>query len=418
MSQTIVIGAGIVGATTAYYLAKAGHEVMVLDAQAEAGLDTSFANGGLLAANSALPWSSPGTPLQLLKWIGREEAPLLLRPSAVPALTGWGPRFLSNCRPRKYLETASTLTRLGQYSLGLLDALVVDEPLTFDRGEGGFLEIFKGAEGAAGGERFASMLEANGAIIRRLTAAQCVELEPSLAPVGDSIALGLLLERDSWGDARAFSVAIADAARRLGVDIRYGVSVSSIEVAHGRVTGVRTNLGPLPAHRIVLCGASGSLPLLGALGIHLPIAPVKGYSLTLAREDIGFLPQRPIVDDYQHMGVTPLGDRLRVAGTVEFAGFDRTLRPGRVENLKNALLQLFPQMQMPEQVNAWCGLRPMSADGLPFIDRTPVDNLIVNTGHGALGWTLACGSAEIVSGLTKGEQPKEGLPFRMDRRIW
>lgn len=414
MTATIVIGAGVVGATTAYFLAREGYSVTVLDSRPAPGLDTSFANGGLLAANSALPWSSPGTPLQMLKWLGREEAPLLLRPSAIPSLGSWGVRFLANCRQAKYRETANTLTRFGQHSLSLMDELLQRQPMDFDLGRGGFLEIFKGPGAQASAEAFALLLEGMGASIRRLDRHACVALEPSLAPIESSIETGLWLENDCWGDAHKFTCEIAAAAQRLGAHFEYGAEVASIEASGGRVCAVRCGAVRLPAERVVVCGGAASPRLLAPMGVRIPVAPVKGYSLTLSSEQAGVMPTRPIVDDHEHICVTPLGDRLRVAGTVEFAGNDRTLRPSRVENLKNALRNLYPQLRMPEQINAWCGMRPMTVDGMPYIDAAPVHNLFVNTGHGALGWTLACASAQRVVQLMAGQR---GEGFRLDRRV-
>ena len=414
MTATIVIGAGVVGATTAYFLAREGYSVTVLDGRPAPGLDTSFANGGLLAANSALPWSSPGTPLQMLKWLGREDAPLLLRPSAIPALGSWGVKFLANCRQGKYRETANTLTRFGQHSLSLMDELLQRQPLDFDLGRGGFLEIFKGPGANASAEAFAQLLEGMGARIRRLDRRGCVALEPSLAPIEGSIEIGLWLENDCWGDAHKFTREIAAAAQQLGAHFEYGAEVSSIEASGGRVCAVHYGAVRLPAERVVVCGGAASPRLLAPLGVRIPVAPVKGYSLTMSREEAGVAPARPIVDDHEHICVTPLGDRLRVAGTVEFAGNDRTLRPSRVENLKNALRNLYPQIRMPLEINAWCGMRPMTVDGMPYIDAAGLQNLFVNTGHGALGWTLACASAQRVVQLMAGQR---GELFRLDRRV-
>lgn len=418
MKHVIVIGAGIIGTTTALALAGAGIRVTVIDSEPEAGKGTSFANGGLLAANSALPWSSPGTPTQLLKWLGREDAPLLLRPRAIPGLGMWGVRFLANCRAAKYHRTAATLTAFGQQSLAAMERLLGQNRIDAGIQRGGLLELIrgKGAEGRA--ESFARMLERMGAKVQRLDAAQSVALEPSLAPVAHTIGTALLLESDAWGDAHQFSVATATAARRDGVTFRWNAKVRGIDVQGGAIRGVRLEDDYLSADSVVVCAGALSPSLVGPLGIRLPMAPVKGYSLTLSADELGFLPKRPIVDDYEHIGVTPLGDRLRVAGTVEFDGFDTTLRPARVENLKHALKRLFPCMRMPDEVHPWCGLRPMAADGLPIISSTAVPQLFVNTGHGALGWTLACGSADLVTSLVTGKANARDTPFDLRRSFW
>lgn len=418
MKHVVVIGAGIVGTTTALALATAGFRVSVVDSRPEAGLETSFANGGLLAANSALPWTSPGTPLQLLKWLGKEDAPLLLRARAIPGLGLWGLKFLLNCRESKYLETAATLTAFGQQSLVAMERLLAQKKLPIDIERHGLIELIRGKGAGARAERFAQMLERMGARVRRLDAAQCVALEPTLVPIAGSIDTALLLEADAWGDARAFSVAAADAARKEGVVFRWGTAIQGIETRDGKTTGIRLVGEVFSADAVVVCAGAMSPGILKPLGIRLPIAPVKGYSLTLAREDIGLMPLRPIVDDHEHVGVTPLGDRLRVAGTVEFDGYNRTLQPGRVANLQQAVSRLFPQMKMPNEIRPWCGFRPMVPDGLPLIDATPVANLYVNTGHGALGWTLACGSADLITSIVKGATPAGRSPFRLSRSYW
>lgn len=417
MTATIIIGAGVIGATTAYFLAREGLSVTVLDSQAEPGLETSFANGGLLAANSALPWSSPGTPLQMLKWLGREDAPLLLRPSAIPSLGAWGLKFLANCRDSKYRDTANTLTRFGQHSLGLMESLLAREPLQFDLGRGGFLEIFKGPQAQANAQAFATLLERMGAVIKRLDRSACVALEPSLAPIESSIEIGLWLENDCWGDAHKFTREMVRLAQAQSATFVYNSQVTGLDVTGGRVCGVTLASGRMDAARVIVCGGAASSGLLAPYGVKLPIAPVKGYSLTLDRDSAGVAPTRPIVDDHEHICVTPLGDRLRVAGTVEFAGNDRTLRSSRVENLKQALRNLYPHIRMPVEVNAWCGMRPMTVDGLPYIDATPVNNLLVNTGHGALGWTLACASAERVTQLVLGGYAPNVGAFKLHRRV-
>lgn len=418
MKHVVIIGAGIIGTTTAMALVSAGFRVTVVDGHREAGLETSFANGGLLAANSALPWSSPATPLQLLKWLGREDAPLLLRARAIPGLGLWGLQFLSNCRPKKYLATAATLTAFGQQSLIAMERLLANKTLTASIAHGGLIKLIRGKDALRRADRFAQMLEHIGAKVTRLNAAQTVALEPTLAPIARSIDTGLLLQLNAWGDARAFSVAVAEAAALAGVTFLWETPVNGIEHADGRVTGVHIGDGHVKADAVVLCAGSMSPSLLKPFRIRLPIAPVKGYSLTLARADIGFLPSRPIVDDQEHVGVTPLGDQLRVAGTVEFDGFDRTLRPGRVANLANAVSRIFPEMTLPADIRPWCGLRPMVADGLPIIDRTAIDGLYVNTGHGALGWTLACGSADRIASIIKGDSSVNNSPFRISRSYW
>ncbi|HWL71636.1 MAG TPA: FAD-dependent oxidoreductase [Geminicoccus sp.] len=418
MTATIVIGAGIIGTTTALYLARQGLEVTVIERRDAAGLETSFANGGMLAANCTLPWSSPGTPGHLLRWLGKEEAPLLLRPRAIPAMAGWGLRFLANCRAAKYRQTSATLTAFGQKSLAEMDALLAENVVQADIWRGGFLQLHKGPGAKAEAEAAARFLEGMGAEILRLDAAGCVALEPTLAPVADTIGAGLLLKKDAWGDAQRFAAAAEQAATRAGARFRFGDTVTRIELDRGKMAAVHVGAERIPAERVVICAGPWSAELTRTHGIRLPIAPVKGYSITLMKDDIGFLPRRPIVDDFEHVVATPLGDRLRVAGTVEFDNYDRTVRDGRITNLVNGLRKLYPDLKMPAEINAWCGLRPMAADGLPVIDATGIGGLYVNTGHGAIGWTLACSSAALITDIVTGQAAPGSSPFRLGRSVW
>lgn len=418
MVGTIVIGAGIIGTTTALYLARAGEEVTVLDSQPEAGRETSYANGGLLAANSTLPWSSPGTPGLLFKWLGREDVPLTLRARAIPGLGLWGLQFLANCRKSKYLRTSEALTRLGQKSLEEMNVLLEGNLVDAQIWRGGHLEIFRGPQAAMKAKQAMHFLRGLGGEIDYLDAAGCVALEPTLEPIRTEIGAGLLLKKDAWGDARQFSAASATGAARLGVSFRYGCTVDHLEVDSGKVRAVHADGQRLAAERVIICAGPHSVRLLKPLGIYLPISPVKGYSLTLMKEYIGFLPQVPILDEFERIAVTPLGDRLRVAGTVEFDGYNSAIQPGRIINMKNALKKLYPRLNLPHEINAWCGLRPMSADGLPFIDASDITGLYLNTGHGAVGWTLACGSADLIAGIVTGRITPGSSPFRWKRNIW
>jgi D-amino-acid dehydrogenase len=415
MPDAIVVGAGIIGTTTALYLAREGLSVQVIDARAEAGLETSFANGGLVTPSTALPWCSPGVPAMLLRWIGREDAPLLLRASAVPRLGMWGLKFLLNCRRSKYAESSESLTRLARESLAETEGLLAQRTVNYELSHGGLLELYRDDNGPATMEHYSSYLERLGARTSRLTASEAVALEPSLAPIAHTIRAALHLPDDAWGDARKFTLAAEQAARGLGVEFGFGISVKRILSSGTRIEGVETDTGRISARTVVVCAGALAPKLLKPFGVKLPIEPVKGYSISLAKDALGFLPNRPLVDDTAHLGVTPLGDHLRVAGTVEFDGYNRTLRPGRVRNLVAAFRGLYPDVEVPENLNAWCGFRPMSADGMPIVGGTKVTGLYVNGGHGALGWTLACGTARIIANQVVGRPGIDGAPFAVDR---
>ncbi len=413
-----MIGAGVVGTTTAYYLAREGLQVTVVDAAAGPGLETSFANGGLVTPSTAFPWSSPGALKLMLSYMGRDDAPLLLRPMDIPKLGLWGLRFALNCRPAKYRESARLLSNFARESLEELEGLLSQSNVDYSLSRGGLIQVYRDKFGVQSRDLYAQFLERMGIESTMLDSGGVVELEPSLEPIAPSIRAGLLLPNDAWGNAHQFSTAIDAAGRSLGVTYRYGVKADGLRRSGGSVEGVETSVGFLPASRVVLCGGPLTPALLASLGISVPICPVKGYSISLAKSEIGFLPNHPIVDDHAHLGVTPLGDQLRIAGTVEFAGFDRTIRPSRIDNLKRAVLNLFPEMKLPDDISPWAGLRPMTPDGLPVIDATGVEGLYINSGHGALGWTLACASARLVSALITGRAVSGNSPFRLNRSYW
>lgn len=417
MRDAIVVGAGVVGLTTAYYLAREGMSVAVVDARPEPALETSFANGGLITPSTAAPWSSPAVPRQLLSWLGRESAPLLLRFSAIPSIGLWGLRFLANCRPAKHRVASLELSRFAHTSLEETEALLEAQAVDFALKRGGLLEIFRGRRAAATRDAHTAFLQGLGVRTIPLDAQQCVALEPELAPIAPSIGAGLHLPDDVWGDARRFTLAVAQAARAQGAELHLATGVRSIAAAGGRVAGVETDAGRLQARRVVVCAGVQTRALLLPLRIGAPIVPVKGYSLSIPCAGLAIAPARPILDDAAHVAITPLGDQLRVAGTAEFGGYDTTLRPGRLRNLVDALRSVFPGIALPTQVSHWCGLRPMTADGLPIIDRTPIAGLFVNAGHGALGWTLACGSARLVADLVVGRQ-RSRPAFALDRSYW
>lgn len=415
MPDAIVVGAGVIGTTTALYLAREGMSVQVVDARAEAGLETSFANGGLVTPSTALPWSAPAVPGQLFRWIGREDAPLLLRPSAIPRLGLWGLRFLANCRPSKFARSSRELTRFARESLAETEGLLAQRSVDYELSHGGLLELYRDDHGIAARDRYAAFLEGLGVRTTSLNAAECVALEPSIEPIADSIRAGLHLPDDAWGDARKFTLAAEAAARKAGVEFSFGTKVHRLLAPSGRIEGIDTGQGRIEARTVVVCAGALSPQLLSPFGIRLPIEPVKGYSISLAKSDLGFLPDRPIVDDTAHLGVTPLGDHLRVAGTVEFDGYNPTVRPGRVRNLISAFKSLYPRIQVPEQVNAWCGFRPMTADGMPIVGDTRIAGLYVNSGHGALGWTLACGSASAITSTIVGRPGIDSTAFSLTR---
>jgi D-amino-acid dehydrogenase len=400
--KVVVIGAGLIGLTAAYSLRKRGHEVTVIERQEGPGRETSFANGTLLTPSMPEPWNTPGCWRVLLSSLGRTDAPLQLRLRALPSLTGWGLKFLANSKPEAFERNTLSNLRLALYSRQLLASLRRETNIHYGAAARGSLRVFRSAEAMSKTLAAAERLAADGLIFRRLSRSETVELEPALAPIAEELTGAIHYGDDESGDAYHFCVALADYLRARGVTFSLGTSVSMFEVRLGCVAAARCTGQRFTGEHYVIAAGSYSAPLLRPLGIHLPVRPAKGYSVTFqaSQHALGI----PIVDDDMHAAVVPVGAAIRVAGTAEFAGFDLMLRPDRVRNLTNLAQQLLPQAQLDAATaRPWCGLRPMSPDGVPIIGATPIPNLWVNTGHGHLGWTMAAGSGDLLAKLMSGE---------------
>lgn len=414
--STVVLGAGVIGVTTAYYLARAGEEVTVIDRQPAAALETSFANGGLVTPGMSDPWAAPGVPRMMLTHLGREDAPFLLRLKAVPGMMGWGLRFLRNCAPGRWQANTETVLRLGVYSLDALDAVTAETGIAYDRCERGNLRVYQDTASLAKAAGGARLYRDMGQPVDVLDADGCIKLEPALAPVRRELAGGVHYKGDRSGDCLRFTQSLALHAAGMGVKFHYGTPIAGIEATAGRVTGVATDNGRIGGDRFVLACGSYSAPLARQLGIRLPVQPVKGYSATLPVGGWNNAPTLPVVDYHRKIAVTRLGDRIRLAGTAEFGGFDRSDNPRRSAMLLTAFEALFPEYPRQGEVQHWHGLRPMTPDGRPILGRTRLDNLFLNTGHGPLGWTLSCGSAKAITDIVTGRTADIDLSgFALDR---
>lgn len=403
--STVILGAGIIGTTTAWYLARDGESVTVVERQSGAGLETSFANGGLVTPSMSDPWAAPGVPLKILKWLGDEDAPLLVRMRAVPGLTGWGLRFLRNCTDARWRHNAEVVLRLAAYSRDVLDGLGEEVDLAYERNEAGTLRIFRDDASMAEARPIADMLAPHGVRHRLLDGPGCVAIEPALEPIAGDLVGGIHFPDDRSGDAHLFTQQLAQHCAGAGVNFRYGTSIEGIEASGDRVVRVHTDAGPVEGDRFVLALGSYSTPMARSMGLRLPIYPVKGYSLTLPTHGWNAAPGLPVADDSRKLGVTPLGDSLRVAGTAEFTGFDKSPNRRRGEILLNALRDVYPDYRPPDNVEVWAGLRPVTPDGPPILGRTPYRNLYLNCGQGHLGWTMACGSARVIADLIANREP-------------
>lgn len=406
--RVVVLGGGLMGVTTAWYLAQDGHEVTIVDREGGLAEGTSFANAGLVTPSDSGPWNAPGTLGLLVKYLGREDSPLLLRASAIPGLAGWGLRFLWNSRALPYRRNTEANTRLALYNLGLLQRLRAELDIAYDANTSGTMRVFANTAAVDAATRHAGHLRSFGVPCEILDASGVLAREPALAGAS-GIAGGIYFPADESGDAHAFTRALGEHAARRGVMLRFGETVLGFDSASDRITAVRTDRGTIAADAAVMALGCWTPALARGMGARLPIYPVKGYSATVAIDGWNGAPRLPVLHEGLKVATTPLGSRLRIGGTAEFAGYDRTLNPARAAAVLDAALRLYPGLAAharPDRVRQWTGLRPMTPDGRPLIGRLGYRNLLVNAGHGGLGWTLACGSGKLAADLIAGRSPE------------
>ncbi len=414
-----IIGAGIVGVTTSYFLAKHGYEVEVLERQEGPALETSFANAGMITPSMADPWNSPGILTTLVKNIGRKDSAFLLRLNALPSLIGWGLSFLLNSNKKTFLKNTHLSAGLSCYSLQVLKELRAELGLEYEQRETGSLKVFRDKGSMDKYAKISSYLEQYDMRFKMVYGTEILKIEPSLEPVIDELCGAIFYPDDEAGNAYKFTCEVAKAAEKEGVKFRYGVSAEKLNMVDDAIFGISTNEGDVKADKYILCTGSFSPILAQGVGIDIPVRPVKGYSISVPLNGWNKGPIMPIVDDGFHAAITPLGNILRVAGTAEFAGYDDRLDQDRINNLYELLEEIYPNFGAAvkrEYVNEWCGFRPMSADGVPFIGKTPIENLFVNTGHGPLGWTMASGCAKMLCDIVTDVTPKlDPYSYRLGR---
>ncbi len=419
--HAIVVGAGLQGVCTAYYLARAGAQVTILERNSGPALEASFGNGGYLQFECPEPWNRPGVLGALPGWwweslgANRKTAPKLLRTSQLLRLVPWGLRFLRAANAETFLRNTILNRELAQYSRECMARLEEDEDIDYAQRSCGSLFVFRDRAAIDGYLPLLSHLGEAGAVWERLERDVLLQHEPSLAPIADRLEAAIRFPREESGDSWRFTSALASRAAELGVAVRYDTPVLGIARTTAGVS-VKTPEGSLPADAVVIAAATHSKHLARPLGIRLPLAPAKGYALTIPLADWPMRPRHVIADMGVHAAVNVLGDSLRVAGTVDFAGADTRLHPDRVAymmGLVEAVLPEFAEFLDPATVEPFTGLRPLSADGLPLIGATDVPGVYVNTGHGGLGWTQAAGSARLLTDMLLGETPALDLdPFR------
>ena len=413
--KIVVIGSGLAGVTSAWFMRARGYDVTVIDRAQGPGREASFANGGMLTPGMCEPWNAPGVWRVLLSSLGRSDAALQLRLRALPSLVRWGLTFLRNSTAAAYERNHRSNLKLAMYSLGIMHRLREHTRIEYGRAARGSLGIFRDRAALEHAAAEANRLAAAGLECRRMSTAETVELEPALAPIADRLSGALFYASDEVGDAHQYCVALAERARQAGVQFHFG-GEASFELRSGRVVGVTTRDKRFVADHYVVAAGSYSTPLLRRAGVRLPVRPAKGYSVTFSGRDKPLL-SRPIIDHHLHAVIVPIQNVVRAAGTAEFAGYDRSLNSARVRNLLSLMKDILPQGRWEaDAAQPWCGLRPSSPDGVAIVGATPVRNLWMNGGHGHLGWTMAAGSAQLLTDLLSGDLPGiDPAPYSLAR---
>jgi len=408
--KVIVLGAGVIGTATAWYLAREGHEVTVVERNVGAARETSFGNGGQISVSHAEPWANPSAPWKLLKWLGREDAPLLFRLRADPHQWRWGLSFLRQCPTARSRRNMIQLLNLGTYSRASLQELRRETGIEYDSLSKGILHFYTSEKEFDNAIEPARVMRELGCQRDVIDARKAVELEPALAHIAPRIAGATYTSADESGDVYKFTTGLAARCAEQGVVFRYGVRVQRLLVEGGEMTGVEVanELGcyeTLQADAYVLAMGSFSAPIGRQVGLSLDIYPAKGYSVTLPVLNESKAPSVSLTDDEFKLVFSRLGDRLRIAGTAELNGYDMSLNRLRCEAIVRRTLEVFPGFSRAELASYWTGLRPATPGNVPFIGRSRVSGLYLNTGHGTLGWTHACGSGRALALLMSGKTP-------------
>jgi D-amino-acid dehydrogenase len=403
--RVLVMGAGIIGMTSAWYLAQDGHEVSVIDRQPGPGLETSYANAGEISPSYAAPWANPSVITKAIGWMLARHGPLRIYPTLDPAQWRWLWQMTANCGSKAYLRNLQRMQRLAVYSRDCFVAMRAQTGWRYDDRQQGTLLFFRDPHGLASVNSDLDVLRSFGVRVDILDADACVRVEPGLAPVRAKIAGALHMPDDETGDCLMFCDLLHERLRTMGVQFQFGNEVHALERKGNRLTGIRSGAGMLRADAYVLALGSHSPLLARPLGIELPVYPVKGYSLTVPVKDEGRAPRSSIVDEDYKVALTRLGSRIRVAGTAEIGGYDMRMRQGRLDTIVHVLADLFPGGFERSEMSFWTGMRPMTPDGTPIVGRSPLANLYLNTGHGTFGWTMSLGSGRVLADLVAGRAP-------------
>ena len=404
--KVIVLGSGVIGVSCAYHLAAAGHEVTVLDRQPAAALETSYGNAGEVSPGYSSPWAGPGVPIKAIKWLLMPHRPLVIRPHLDLNFIRWGLAMLGNCTAARYEVNKSRMVRLAEYSRDCLVELRQQTGIRYDERMQGTLQLFRTQAQLDGTAADIAILQRYGVRFELLDVDGCIRHEPALARVRDKFVGGLLLPGDETGDCFKFTQNLAALAVQNGVQFRYGTHIKRLLLAGKQIDGVVTDAGTLKADAYLVALGSYSPLLLKAVGIRIPVYPVKGYSITVPITDATGAPESTVMDETHKVAVTRLGERIRVGGTAELAGYTLKLHDARRQTLEHVVSDLFPGGGDVSRAEFWCGLRPMTPDGTPVVGATRVPKLFIATGHGTLGWTMAAGTGRVMADVISGRPPQ------------
>ena len=414
--QILVLGAGVVGVAAAWYLAEDGHEVTVIDRQPAPARETSFANGGQISASHAEPWANPGAPRKILRWLGREDAPLLFRLRADPRQWAFALAFLRECLPWRTRRNTIQCLNLALYSRDCLRALRAATGIEYDQQERGILEFYTETDEFDAGARAAALMRPLGVDREVKTVDECVAIEPALAACRERLAGGIFTRTDESGDARRFTEELARMAAERGVTFRWGVTVDALAAEGDAITGARCRSAAAGTHTVsadayVVALASYSPFVLRPLSVRCPVYPAKGYSATIAIGGHRGAPTVSLTDIAAKTVITRLGQHLRIAGTAELSGYGTDLNAVRCEALVTRIFALFPDAGVRDSAQFWTGLRPATPSNVPLVGKTRFRNLFLDTGHGTLGWTMACGSGRALADIVRGRRPHVEFAF-------
>jgi len=407
--KVLILGGGVIGVTSAYFLAKQGHDVTVVERQESVALETSYANAGQVSYAYSSPWATPGIPLKAIKWLLSKHPPLVINPMMSTETLKFIYRMLKNCNHSSFNINKGRMLRISNYAKGCLSEIERDTKIEYEQRKKGFLQILRTNKQVVDTQKDIAILEQFGTSYKVLDVDGCLAVEPGLKHVKDKIAGGLQFEGDVTGNCFKFTNELQKKCLELGVNFEFNIIVESLLIDNRKICAVKTNKGDMAADSFVVAMGSYTAKLLQPVGIDIPVYPVKGYSITvpvLSDEDA---PQSTVMDETHKVAITRLGNNVRAAGTAELTGYNLSLREKSRATVRHSVQSLFPYAADMSDDQFWTGLRPMTPDGTPVIGKTPISNLFLNTGHGTLGWTMSTGSGKLIADIVSGNKTEISL---------